>query len=194
MDDIILVDENDNQVGTGEKMDVHRKGLLHRAFSVCIYDSNGRALLQKRASVKYTCPGLWSNACCSHPRPGEDLFAAAKRRLKEEMGIDYGWDGSKGTVPQLEFIYRAKVGDLVEYEYDHVLFGTFDGDPAINKEEADDWKWMDFEELKKDIRENPGNYTPWFILMMKAAWRGSDPKILVPNLEHYVEKTKLAGI
>ncbi len=190
MDDIILVDENDNQVGTGEKMDVHQKGLLHRCFSICLYNDKGEQLLQRRAAKKYHCPGLWSNACCSHPRPGEDLYVAARRRLREEMNIDYDWGGRTEKVPQMEFVYKVKVGDLTEYEYDHVLFGVFNGEPVINKEEADGWKWMDFEELKKDIRNDPVIYTPWFILMTQAAWRGSDPKLLVPQLEIYIDKTK----
>lgn len=192
MEDIILVDDNDIQTGTGEKMDVHRSGLLHRAFSVCIYNSKGEQLLQKRALAKYHCPGLWSNACCSHPRPAENLFNAAKRRLKEEMGIDYDWGGREGGVPQMEFIYKVKVGDLTEYEYDHVLFAAFDGEPKINKEEADDSKWVDRDELVADIRKNPAKYTPWFRLMMRVAWIGNDPKSLVPELDLYEEKTKIA--
>ncbi|HOX30049.1 MAG TPA: isopentenyl-diphosphate Delta-isomerase [Candidatus Paceibacterota bacterium] len=192
MEDIILVDDNDIQTGTGEKMDVHRSGLLHRAFSVCIYNSKGEQLLQRRALAKYHCPGLWSNACCSHPRPAENLFDAAKRRLKEEMSIDYNWSGREGGVPQMEFIYKVKVGNLTEYEYDHVLFAAFDGEPKINKEEADGWRWIDRDELVADIRKNPAEYTPWFRLMMRVAWIGNDPKSLVPELDLYEERTKIA--
>ncbi len=192
MEDIILVDDGDNQTGTGEKMAVHRAGLLHRAFSICVYNSKGEQLLQKRASKKYHCPGLWSNACCSHPRPGENLYDAAKRRLKEEMGIDYNWGRRGGDVPQLEFIYKVKVGELTENEYDHVLFAAFDGEPQINKEEADAWKWIGRDELVADIREKPGIYTPWFRLMMRVAWIDNDPKSLVPELERYEEKNQSA--
>lgn len=194
MDDIILVDNRDLQTGTGEKMPVHQSGLLHRAFSVCIYNSKGEQLLQKRATIKYHCPGLWSNACCSHPKPGEALYDAAKRRLKEEMGIDYDWSGRNADVPQMEFIYKVKVGELIEHEYDHVLFAACDNDPVINQGEADDYKWVGREDLVADIRNNPKAYTPWFRLMMKVAWHGNDPKSLVPELEEYVEKTKFAKI
>ena len=191
MDDIILVDENDNQTGTGEKMDVHRKGLLHRCFSICLYNDRGEQLLQKRAAKKYHCPGLWSNACCSHPLPGEDLYSAASRRLYEEMSIKYDWSGRNERAPQMEFIYKVKVGDLTEYEYDHVLFGVFNGKPKINPEEADAWKWIGRDELVDDIRKNSSNYTPWFRLMMRVAWFNNDPKSLVPELEKYVEKTSI---
>lgn len=187
-DDIILVDENDSEIGTGEKMDVHRRGLLHRAFSVSVYNSKGNMLLQKRANTKYHCPGLWSNACCSHPRPGEDLFEAAKRRLKEEMGINYVWDAKRAKVSEQQFIYKVRVGDLIEHEYDHVLFAIFNGMPIPNPQEAEAWRWIDFEDLKNDIKNSPNNYTPWFKLMMKVCWQESDPGLYVPGLEKYIEK------
>jgi len=166
-DDIILVDESDNQIGTGEKMEVHRQGLLHRAFSILIYNQKGETLLQRRAASKYHCPGLWTNTCCSHPRPGEGLIAAAERRLEEEMGFTV-------TIKEtgLEFIYKIKVGELTEHEYDHVLEGRFDGEPTLNPEEADAWKWTSLENLREDVKNNPQNYTPWFQLIIGQG----DPK------------------
>ncbi len=177
-DDIILVDESDNQTGTGEKMEVHRQGLLHRAFSILIYNQKGETLLQRRAASKYHCPGLWTNTCCSHPRPGEELIFAAERRLKEEMGF---------TVPVkkigLEFIYKIKVRELVEHEYDHVLEGRFDGEPILNPEEADAWKWVSLENLREDIKNNPQNYTPWFQLIIGQGSKEAGEK--VKGLEKY---------
>ena len=185
MDDILLVDEDNNPVGTGEKMDVHRRGLLHRAFSVLVYNEKREMLLHRRASVKYTCPGLWSNACCSHPRPGDHLLLAAKKRLKEEMGISIP---IKET--GVEFVYRVRVGDLTEYEYDHLLYGQFDGEPKINPEEADEWKWMAFGDIRADMKINPQAYTPWFCLIMSQGDNQVD-QITVPRLEKY-EIKKLA--
>ena len=186
MDDILLVDEDNNPVGTGEKMDVHRRGLLHRCFSIMIYNSKREVLLQRRALSKYHCPGLWSNACCSHPRPGEHLLLAAKRRLKEEMGI---------SVPLkevgVEFIYRVKVGDLTEYEYDHVLYGQFDGAPKIDPAEAQEWKWMAFADIRNDMKANPETYTPWFRLIVGQGDNEAE-QIPVQRLEKY-EVRKLAG-
>jgi isopentenyl-diphosphate delta-isomerase, type 1 len=178
-DDILLVDENDNPVGTGEKMDVHRQGILHRCFSILVYNSKREILLQKRAAVKYHCPGQWSNACCSHPAPGDHLLLAARRRLKEEMGI---------SIPVketgVEFIYKVKVGDLIEYEYDHLLYGQFDGEPKINPQEADDWKWMAFADLRQDMKANPEIYTPWFRLIASQGDNEAE-QIPVARLEKY---------
>lgn len=180
MDDILLVDEYNNPVGTGEKVDVHRRGLLHRAFSILIYNGERKMLLQRRAASKYHCPGLWTNACCSHPRPGEHLLMAARRRLKEEMGI---------SVPVkemgVEFIYKIKLGDLTEFEYDHVLYGQFEGEPRVNPEEADSWKWVEFKNLREDMKINPENYTPWFRLIVGQG-DSSVEGIAVQGLERYV--------
>ncbi len=178
-DDILLVDEDNNPVGAGEKMDVHRRGLLHRAFSIMIYNSKREVLLQRRALSKYTCPGLWSNACCSHPRPGDHLLLAARRRLKEEMGITVSLKEMG-----VEFIYRVKVGDLIENEYDHVLYGQFDGQPRINPEEAEDWKWMAFADIRKDMKLNSENYTPWFRLIISQGDNDAE-HIPVQRLERY---------
>lgn len=186
MDDILLVDEDNNPIGAAEKMDVHRRGVLHRAFSVMVYNSSREVLLQRRAPSKYTCPGLWSNACCSHPRPGDHLLLAARRRLKEEMGI---------AIPVkevgVEFIYRVKIGDLTEYEYDHVLYGRFDGEPRLNPEEADAWKWMSFVDLRTDMKTNPEAYTPWFRLIVSQGDNEAE-QIPVQRLERY-EIRKLVG-
>lgn len=174
-----MVDEDNNPVGTGEKMEVHRRGLLHRCFSIMIYNSKREVLLQRRALSKYHCPGLWSNACCSHPLPGDHLLLAAKRRLKEEMGI---------SVPLkemgVEFIYRVKVGDLIEYEYDHVLYGQFDGDPKPNANEADGWKWMGFNDLRNAMKSDPEAYTPWFRLIISQGDNDAE-QIPVQRLERY---------
>lgn len=157
MDEIILVDEKDNQIGVGEKMNVHKRGLLHRAFSIFVFNSRSELMLQKRAVSKYHCGGLWTNTCCSHPRAGESLDEAVHRRLKEEMGLDCE------LREVFSFIYKAELdAGLVEYEFDHVFIGRYDGEPAVNPEEADGWKWIGLNEVKADIINNPDHYTPWF--------------------------------
>ena len=154
---VILVDENDNQVGVMPKLEAHQKGLLHRAFSVFIFNSKYELLLQKRASSKYHSGGLWTNTCCSHPREGEEILDAAKRRLIEEMGID------TSLRKVHDFIYKAELdNDLTEHEFDHVLYGIYNEDPIINKDEADDFKWIDMDLLNEDIKRNGDNYTIWF--------------------------------
>ena len=154
---VILVDENDNQVGVMPKLEAHQKGLLHRAFSVFIFNSKYELLLQKRASSKYHSGGLWTNTCCSHPREGEEILDAAKRRLIEEMGID------TSLRKVHDFIYKAELdNDLTEHEFDHVLYGIYNEDPIINKNEADDFKWIDMDSLNEDIKTNGNNYTIWF--------------------------------
>ena len=154
---VILVDENDTQVGLMPKLEAHQKGLLHRAFSVFIFNSNYQLLLQKRAVSKYHSGGLWTNTCCSHPREGEETINAANRRLIEEMGI-------KTNIRKVfDFIYKAKLdNELTENEFDHVFYGLYNEDPIINTEEADDFKWMDMETLNNDIAVNGQNYTVWF--------------------------------
>lgn len=156
MERVILVDKKDRAVGTEEKIKAHLQGKLHRAFSILIFNKKGEILIQKRLRSKYHSGGLWTNTCCSHPRPKENLFSAAKRRLKEEMGIECNL---KET---FSFIYKAKVGDLIENEFDHVFVGQFDGRPQPNKNEVEDWKWITIKNLKKDLKENPKKYTPWF--------------------------------
>ncbi len=156
---VILVDKNDNEIGTEEKMEAHKnKGKLHRAFSIFIFNSKGELLIQKRSEKKYHFGGLWTNTCCSHPRKLEKTEDAAHRRLKEEFGFDT--DLKEIT----KFMYREedKKTGLTEYEIDHVFIGTFDGEPKPNLEEIEDHKWISTKELERDIKENPENYTPWF--------------------------------
>lgn len=154
---VILVDESDNVVGEMEKLEAHRAGKLHRAFSVFIFNRKKELLLQQRALTKYHSPGLWTNTCCSHPRPGEDTLSAAKRRLKEEMGIETKLDHVG------EFIYKTSFDNgLTEHEFDHVFFGEYPDNPNINKDEANDFKWVKIEEVKKSLSSNPENYTYWF--------------------------------
>ncbi|MDE1856593.1 MAG: isopentenyl-diphosphate Delta-isomerase [Candidatus Micrarchaeota archaeon] len=156
--EVVLVDENDRQVGVAGKLAAHQNGArLHRAFSVCLFNSKGEMLLQQRTMTKYHSKGKWSNTCCSHPTPSESIIEASHRRLREELGID---------VPKLEdifsFIYRVDVGDgLTEHEYDHVVFGRFDGLPKPNPEEVMDYKWMKSEDLRDDIKAHPDRYTGW---------------------------------
>ena len=154
---VILVDKNDNQVGLMPKLEAHEKGILHRAFSVFIFNSKYELLLQKRASSKYHSGGLWTNTCCSHPREGEDILDAANRRLDEEMGI------TTSLRKVYDFIYKAELDNqLTEHEFDHVFYGVFDNDPILNKDEAEDFKWVDMETLNNDIIKNEDNYTVWF--------------------------------
>lgn len=162
MEEVILVDTSDTEVGTMEKMEAHRKGILHRAFSIILFDESGKMLLQKRSKNKYHSSGLWTNACCSHPLPGERTEDATRRRLKEEMGIDMQPEFSH------TFIYKASLDkDLVEHELDHVFVGTFNGRPDINKQEVEDWKYVDLDWLKRDVAEHPHDYTVWFKLIVQ---------------------------
>lgn len=158
---IILVDENDQEVGIGEKMEVHRKALLHRAFSILVFNDNYELLIQQRAKSKYHCPGIWANTCCSHPRAGEKLEDAIHRRLPEEMGFDCELQ------EKFSFIYKAEFDNgLTEYEYDHVFIGYYNGEIIPNKEEVDHYKWISMEDLKKDIKKEPNKYAPWFKIII----------------------------
>lgn len=161
-DQIILIDNKDQAIGTGEKMAVHRKGLLHRAFSVLVFNSKGELLLQQRAKSKYHCGGLWTNTCCSHPRQGETILTAAQRRLFEEMGI------SCELEEVFSFQYCATFPNgLTENEFDHVLVGKSDKLPKPNPKEVEEWKWISLHFLKADIRKNPEIYTYWFKVLLK---------------------------
>jgi isopentenyl-diphosphate delta-isomerase len=162
MTEVVLVDRSDLQVGTMEKMEAHRKGLLHRAVSVFLFNSNGEVMLQRRASTKYHSAGLWTNTCCSHPYPGESAADAAHRRLMEEMGIEAPLDFSH------TFIYKTDLEDgLIEHELDHVFVGSYDGAASPDPQEADQWKFVPIAELMIDIRQNPGQYTVWMRLILQ---------------------------
>jgi isopentenyl-diphosphate delta-isomerase len=155
-EDLILVDTNDQQVGRLDKMTVHRVGLLHRAFSVFIFNNNGELLLQQRADHKYHSGGLWANTCCSHPRDGEETNAAVFRRLKEEMNIVCD------THFAFSFIYKTKFENgLTEHEYDHVYWGVSDDKPVPELTEVKSWKYLSMQELEKDVHQSPDQYTSW---------------------------------
>jgi isopentenyl-diphosphate Delta-isomerase len=162
MAEVILVDTEDNAIGTMEKMEAHEKGLLHRAFSVLVFNSKGELLIQKRASSKYHSGGLWTNTCCSHPSPHESIEQAAKRRLKEEMGIEVQ------PTFAYKFIYKTNLDkNLIEHEVDHVLTAQFDGAPLVNEAEVEDWKYVNLKDLQSDVQINPHLYTEWFKLILK---------------------------
>lgn len=154
---VILVDENDNQIGTERKLAAHQDGgKLHRAFSIFIFNSKGETLLQQRAHTKYHAPLMWANACCSHPFPGETTLDAAHRRLGEELGFDCPLQ------EKFSFIYREPVGnDLTEYEFDHVFFGVYEGEMDLNRDEVETVKWISTGELKGNIKSNDRDYAPW---------------------------------
>ena len=156
---VVLVDKSGNQIGLMPKLEAHQKGILHRAFSIFLFNSKNQILLQKRSLMKYHSAGLWTNTCCSHPRDGEDIIDAGKRRLYEEMGI------KTELKKEFEFTYNAVLENgLTEHEFDHVLIGNFNGTPILNKDEVEDWKWMSLEEIEKDINENQEDYTVWFVI------------------------------
>lgn len=166
MEFVILVDNNDRQIGLMEKQAAHIGPHLHRAFSVFIFNSKGELLMQQRALSKYHSPGLWTNTCCSHPRAGETLEEATSRRLMEEMGI---------SCPMHEvytFIYKAPVGQgLTEHEFDHVFIGQSDDIPNINTDEVASWKYMRLDDLKKDLELYPELYTEWFKITFEEMTR-----------------------
>lgn len=156
---VILVDEQDQEVGTEEKIKAHREGRLHRAFSVFIFNPAGEMLLQKRSRRKYHSGGLWTNTCCSHPRPGEAVEDAAKRKLRQEMGIRCRLQKA------FTFLYKAPFENgLTEHELDHVFIGQYSGKVEPNPEEAEGWVWADPKEIAKDLKLNPQRYSAWFRL------------------------------
>jgi isopentenyl-diphosphate Delta-isomerase len=159
---VILVNENDEKIGLMPKMEAHEKALLHRAFSVFIFNDKNELMLQQRAAGKYHSPLLWTNSCCSHQRDGESNIEAGKRRLQEEMGF----------VCELEektsFIYKAPFDNgLTEHELDHIMVGYYNENPTINKEEVENFKWMTLEAVKKDIEIHPELYTAWFKIIFE---------------------------
>lgn len=154
---VVLVDENDCELGTMPKMEAHQKAVLHRAISVFILNKRGEWLLQRRALSKYHSSGLWSNTACTHPRPNETYLEAANRRLKEEMGMECE------LTDLFNFIYKGKLdNELTEHELDHVFVGYSEQIPNFNAEEVCDYQYINFDELKKDIHANPDKYTYWF--------------------------------
>lgn len=156
MEQVILVDPQDNELGTQDKLQAHLCGELHRAFSVFVLDADGQLLLQQRAADKYHTAGMWSNTCDGHPRPGETVLYAAQRRLAEEMGI------ACSLVVRAAFPYRADLGDgLVEHEIDHLLIGRYDADPKPDPNEVSAWKWMDLGAVAEDAEAHAEQYVPW---------------------------------
>jgi isopentenyl-diphosphate delta-isomerase len=161
MEYVVLVDNNDNAIGTMEKQQAHVEGVLHRAFSIFIFNSENKLLLQKRASSKYHCGGLWTNTCCSHPRENEIILDAANRRLQEEMGMQCE------LKPLFNFVYKAEFENgLIEHEYDHVFGGQSNQIPELNTEEVEDYRYIDLEELQAEIKVSPQNFTPWFLIAL----------------------------
>lgn len=172
-ENVILVNQNDEQIGLMPKMEAHEKAVLHRAFSVFVLNDKNEIMLQQRAKHKYHSPLLWTNTCCSHQRDGETNIQAGNRRLDEEMGF--------GTELKelFHFIYKAPFDNgLTEHELDHVMIGYYNGEPKINPEEVEDWKWMDIEAVKKDMQLHPDLYTVWF-------------KIIFEEFYHFLEEHKL---
>jgi isopentenyl-diphosphate Delta-isomerase len=166
-ENLILVDQNDRQWGKLEKLLVHQLGLLHRAFSVFIFNTKGELLLQQRAHSKYHSPNLWTNTCCSHPRYGEELADAIERRLEEEMGMKCA------TEFAFSFVYKVKFdNDLTEHEFDHVYVGITDQVPKPEKTEVQNWKYMGLQKLEEEVRVHPEQYTEWL-------------KICLPKMKTY---------
>ena len=154
---MILVNEKDEPIGLMPKMEAHEKGLLHRAFSVFVFNDKNELMLQQRAPSKYHSPGLWTNTCCSHQREGESNIEAGKRRLQEEMGFTTDLNDT------MAFIYKAPFDNgLTEHEFDHILVGNFNDVPDLNPQEVSAWKWMKLEEVQKDMKNHPERYTEWF--------------------------------
>ena len=159
---VILVNENDEQIGLMPKMEAHEKAILHRAFSVFIFNSNNELMLQQRAAHKYHSPLLWTNTCCSHQRDGESNIEAGTRRLQEEMGF------TTSLKETTSFIYKAPFDNgLTEHELDHVLLGYTDEAPELNPEEVADWKWMSLPDVQQQLIDAPDSYTVWFKIIFQ---------------------------
>jgi len=159
---VILVNKNDEQIGLMSKLEAHEKAMLHRAFSVFVFNVKDELLLQKRAAHKYHSPNQWTNTCCSHQRNGETSIKAGKRRLFEEMGF------SCELEEKFSFIYKAPFDNgLTEHEFDHVLVGYYNENPKINPEEVANFCWMSIKDIEKDINDNPNKYTVWFKIIFK---------------------------
>ncbi len=169
---VVLVDKDDNPLGTMEKMAAHENGSLHRAFSIFIFNSNKELMIHQRALSKYHSPGLWTNTCCSHPQLEKSIEENAHQRLQEEMGFDCEFEKA------FTFLYKADVGQgLIEHEFDHVFVGVSDTQPQINPEEVEAWKYMSMEALRDDIENNENNYTEWFKIAFEKVedWLAKNP-------------------
>ena len=172
-DQVILVNEHDEQLGAMDKMEAHHQGVLHRAFSIFIFNEKGEMLLQQRADHKYHSGGLWTNACCSHPAPGEETHLAAQRRLQEEMGF------STSLIKVFDFTYRAEFDNgLIEHEFDHVYLGMYNGDIHPNPDEVQGYCHKSLDDINSEITEQPDLFTAWF-------------HIAFPLLEKWLIKNKL---
>lgn len=172
-ENVILVNQNDEQIGLMPKLEAHEKAVLHRAFSVFILNNKNEIMLQQRASIKYHSPLLWTNTCCSHQREGETNIQAGSRRLFEEMGFE------TSLKELFHFIYKAPFDNgLTEHELDHVMIGYYNDEPKINREEVENWKWMSIENVAKDIQLQPEIYTVWF-------------KIIFDEFYHFLEDHKI---
>lgn len=170
---VILVNENDEQIGLMEKLEAHEKAVLHRAFSVFVLNDKNEVMLQQRAHQKYHSPLLWTNTCCSHQREGETNIQAGTRRLFEEMGF------TTELKELFHFIYKAPFDNgLTEHELDHVMIGYYNEAPKINPDEVESWKWMSIEAIRDDIQTQSENYTVWF-------------KIIFDEFYHFLEEHKL---
>jgi isopentenyl-diphosphate Delta-isomerase len=166
MEEVILVNEQDEQVGSMEKMEAHYKGALHRAFSVFIFNNKGEMLLQQRAITKYHSGGLWTNACCSHPRPGESTNEAADRRLQEELGF------STSIKKIFDFKYNASFNNgLIEHEFDHVYVGNFQGQVKPNPSEVQDYCYMTMKDILASTQSHPHKYTAWFCIAFPQVYK-----------------------
>jgi len=165
VEEVVLVDAADRQIGTAPKLDAHRRGVLHRAFSVFIHDGEGNLLLQKRHPAKYHSGGLWTNTCCGHPRPGEDVGAGARRRLMEEMGI------ACALAPLGTLTYRADVGGgLIEHELVHLFAGVYGGEVHPHALEAEDYAWRPLGALRREAAGEPERFTAWFRRYLDEPW------------------------
>lgn len=174
MEQVILVDKDDCEIGVMEKMEAHKQSVLHRAFSVFLFNPQGKMLLQQRALTKYHSAGLWTNTCCSHPRPGETLENAVSRRLIEEMGI------TTKVFKAFDFIYQAELPDnLNEYEFDHVFIGNYDADVRPNHLEVANFVYQSIEEVEANLQSHPEKYTVWFKIAFPkvVAWYQSNSSL-----------------
>jgi isopentenyl-diphosphate Delta-isomerase len=166
---VILVNENDEVTGSMEKLEAHKKGMLHRAFSIFVFNRRGEMLLQQRANNKYHSGGLWTNACCSHPQPGEEMGEAAQKRLKEEMGFEVP------VIKIFDFVYKTEFDNgLTEYEFDHVFVGEYEGTVNYDKEEVMNACYKSMREVADSLKSHPEQYTAWFHLAfprIESWWR-----------------------